>query len=134
MEELKYAFYEVMYKYEKSFSEQGVMANLNAWAKGKNQLLSLLRRHPDWNEAAKAVVIEFNEGRNIERDVIDEITFTLQGIATEVIPEEAQDAFLSAFNAAVGEYSSTLSRGTKYYPSEWGDQMRDWTKDQPDYR
>ena len=31
MEELKKAFYEVMYKYEKSFSEEGVLTNLNAW-------------------------------------------------------------------------------------------------------
>ena len=29
MEELKKAFYEVMYKYEKSFGESGVMTNLN---------------------------------------------------------------------------------------------------------
>ena len=32
MEELKQAFYEVMYKYHKAFGEVGVMANLNAWA------------------------------------------------------------------------------------------------------
>ncbi len=35
MEELKNAFYEVMYKYEKSFGENGVMANLNAWNDAK---------------------------------------------------------------------------------------------------
>ena len=112
MEELKNAFYEVMYKYEKSFSEQGVMENLSAWANAKTSLLSLLRRHPDWNEAAKAVVIEFNEGRGIERDVIDEIAFTMQGIAAETIPEDRRGAFLTAFNAAVGEYGRTLSEET----------------------
>lgn len=112
MEELKNAFYEVMYKYEKSFSEQGVMENLNAWANAKTSLLSLLRRHPDWNETAKAVVIEFNEGRGIEQDVIDEIAFTMQGIAAEAIPEDRRNAFLQAFNAAVGEYGSTLTEET----------------------
>lgn len=109
MEELKNAFYEVMYKYEKSFSEQSVMENLNACGNAKTSLLSLLRRHPDWNEAAKAVVIEFNEGRGIERDVIDEIAFAMQGIAAETIPEDRRGAFLTAFNAAVGEYGSRLS-------------------------
>lgn len=109
MEELKNAFYEVMYKYEKSFGEQGVMANLNAWSESKSSLLTLLRRHPQWNENAKAVVIEFNEGRDIERDVVDETAFALSNIADEIIPEENQNAFHIAFNAAVSEYNTTLS-------------------------
>lgn len=104
MEQLKNAFYEVMYKYEKSFSEQGVMANLNAWVTAKASLLALLRRHPAWKEKDKAVVIEFREGRGIERDVIDEIAFTMIGLADEVIPEDERPAFLVAFRAAVGEY------------------------------
>ena len=53
--ELKNEFYEVMYKYEKSFSEEGVMANLTAWQTAKADLLSLLRRHPNWNEDEQAM-------------------------------------------------------------------------------
>lgn len=109
MEELKKAFYEVMYKYQKSFSEYGVMENLNAWAREKEPLLSLLRRHPNWNEAAKAVVIEFSEGRGIQRDIIDEVAFSMLELADEIIPEDRQEAFRLAFHAAVGEYSSTLT-------------------------
>lgn len=109
MEELKNAFYEVMYKYEKSFSEHGVMENLHTWAVNKAPLLGLLRRHPNWNEEAKAVVIEFSEGRGIERDVIDEIAFTMLSLADEVVADEQRDAFHQAFNAAVSEYSNTLS-------------------------
>lgn len=112
MEELKKAFYEVMYKYQKSFSEHGVMQNLNAWAEGKSQLLSLLRRHPNWNEKAKAVVIEFKEGREIERDTVDEIAFTMLSIADRVIGESDRALFCTAFNAAVHEYSKTLSEET----------------------
>ena len=59
MEQLKNAFYEVMYKYQKSFSEEGVMENLRDWASNKASLLAILRLHPDWNEDAKAVVIPF---------------------------------------------------------------------------
>lgn len=62
MEELKKAFYEVMYKYEKSFGETGVMTNLNLWAQEKAGLLELLRRHPNWDEDAKAIVFSFDEG------------------------------------------------------------------------
>ena len=108
MEQLKNAFYEVMYKYEKSFSEHGVMANLRAWETAKAPLLTLLRKHPAWQEEAKAVVIEFSEGRGIERDVVDEVSFAMLQIADEVIPEDERPAFLTAFRAAVGEYSSTL--------------------------
>lgn len=109
MEQLKKAFYEVMYKYKKSFSEYGVMENLNTWEREKASLLALLRRHPAWREEAKAVVIEFSEGRGIEKDVVDEIAFTMLGLASEVIPAEMLSDFLTAFEAAVGEYSSTLS-------------------------
>lgn len=110
MEELKRAFYEVMYKYEKAFSETGVMANLNAWARNKAPLLELLRNHPQWDEEAKAIVFTFDEGRGIERDVVDEIAFAMEDLAAETIGEkERLENFQIALRTAVSEYSSTLS-------------------------
>ena len=110
MEELKQAFYEVMYKYEKSFGETGVMANLNEWAKNKAFLLELLRRHPNWDETAKAIVFHYDEGRGIEPDTIDEAAFTLEDIAMEQIgAEQDKENFRTALRAAVIEHSSTLS-------------------------
>ena len=109
MEKIKNAFYEVMYKYQKAFSEEGVMENLRNWASGKAELLALLRLHPDWNEDAKAVVIPFKEGRGIEHDVIDEIAFMMLEIADEQIDAENINAFRTAFGVAVSEYSQTLS-------------------------
>lgn len=110
MEELKQAFYEVMYKYEKAFGEAGIMANLNAWAKNKTSLLELLRRHPQWNEDAKAIVFTFDEGRGIEHDVVDEIAFTMEDLAAEQIKEEqCLEDFRISLRTAVSEYSSTLS-------------------------
>ena len=50
MDELKQQFYEVMHKYQKPFSEEGVTANLTQWYEQKQGLLQLLRRHPLWNE------------------------------------------------------------------------------------
>lgn len=49
MDELKQQFYEVMHKYQKPFSEEGVTANLTQWYEQKQGLLQLLRRHPLWN-------------------------------------------------------------------------------------
>lgn len=109
MEELKKEFYEVMYKYQKCFSETGVMANLNAWAQNKAPLLELLRRHPLWNEEAKAIVFTFDEGRGIDHDIVDEFTFALEDIASEQIrDEERLTSFQTALRAAVSEHNSTL--------------------------
>lgn len=113
MEELKQAFYEVMYKYEKYFSETGVMANLNAWARNKAPLLELLRHHPQWNEDAKAIVFTFDEGRGIEHDVVDEVAFTMEDLAAQQINEEKRlSDFQISLRAAVSEYSSTLSEAS----------------------
>ena len=113
MEELKKAFYEVMYKYEKSFGETGVMTNLNTWAQEKAGLLELLRRHPNWDEDAKAIVFTFDEGRGIQRDVVDEIAFTMEDLAVERIKDkQCLENFRIALRAAVNEYSSTLSEQT----------------------
>ena len=56
MDELKQQFYEVMHKYQKPFSEEGVTANLTQWYEQKQGLLQLLRRHPLWNEKELAIV------------------------------------------------------------------------------
>jgi hypothetical protein len=109
MKELQQAFYEVMYKYEKSFSETGVMTNLRAWWKAKNPLIELLRQHPNWNEQALALVFDYSEGRGIDCDVVDEVCFTLTDLANEIIPEEQQGDFKAALTAAVSAYSRTPS-------------------------
>lgn len=110
MEELKQAFYEVMYKYKKAFGETGVMANMNAWVENKASLLGLLRRHPGWNEEAKAIVFSFDEGRGIEHDTVDEIAFMMEDLAAEQIKEEQRlEDFRISLRTAVSEYSSTLS-------------------------
>ena len=110
MNELKNAFYEVMYKYGKSFGETGVMANLEAWETSKASLLSLLRRHPNWVEKEKAIVFNYKENRELDRGVIDEAAYFIEEMAEEQIHEaDEKYNFLLAFRAAITEYSSTLS-------------------------
>lgn len=109
MKELQQEFYKVMYKYEKSFSEKGVMANLNAWWKAKAPLIKLLQQHPNWNEQALALVFDYSEGRGIDSDIVDEVCFTLTDLANEIIPGEQQGDFKAALIAAVSSYSRTPS-------------------------
>lgn len=107
--ELKSEFYEVMYKYEKSFSEKGVMANLMAWQTAKVSLLQLLRQHPDWNEAEQAIIFDCNQALSIQPDTVDETAFTLLDIASEILSGEQLEDFRTALHAAVSGYSRTVS-------------------------
>ena len=106
--ELKNEFYEVMYKYEKSFSEEGVMANLTAWQTAKADLLSLLRRHPNWNEDEQAIIFDCNQALSIHPDMVDETAFTLLDIASEILSGEQLEDFRTALHAAVSGYSCTV--------------------------
>lgn len=72
MDELKQQFYEVMHKYQKPFSEEGVTANLTQWYEQKQGLLQFLRRHPLWNEKELAIVFRVEERREIDRITVDE--------------------------------------------------------------
>ena len=107
--ELKNEFYEVMYRYEKSFSEEGVMANLTAWQTAKADLLSLLRRHPNWNEDEQAIIFDCNQVLSIQPDMVDETAFTLLDIASEILSGEQLEDFRTALHAAVSGYSCTVS-------------------------
>ena len=98
---LKSEFYEVMYKYEKSFSEKGVMANLMAWQTAKVSLLQLLRQHPDWNETEQAIIFDCNQALSIQPDTVDETAFTLLDIASEILSGEHLEDFRAALHAAV---------------------------------
>ena len=106
---LKSEFYEVMYKYEKSFSEKGVMANLMAWQTAKASLLQLLQQHPDWNETEQAIIFDCNQALTIQPDMVDETSFALLDIASETLDGERLEDFRTALNAAVSGYSRTVS-------------------------
>lgn len=110
MDALTQAFYDVMYKYEKHFSAQGVKANLDAWRENKGALITMLRNHPGWNEQEMAIVFDLSEGRGIDRDVVDECRFGLVDLAHEMdLPQEQHNNFELALTAATAEYSKTPS-------------------------
>lgn len=113
MNEIKKAFYDVMYKYQKFFSEPGVDANLMAWEKNKGRLTNLLRHHPNWNEQELAIIFDLSVSREIERDVVDECKFALGELVNEVgLSHEQRLNFDAALLAATAEYSQTPSENS----------------------
>jgi hypothetical protein len=113
MNEIKKAFYDVMYKYQKYFSEPGVNANLMAWEKNKGRLTNLLRHHPNWNEQELAIIFDLSVSREIERDVVDECKFALSELVNEAgLSHEQRLNFDAALLAATAEYSQTPSENS----------------------
>ena len=86
MDELKQQFYEVMHKYQKPFSEEGVTANLTQWNEQKQGLLQLLRRHPLWNEKELAIVFRVEERREIDRITVDETRAAILELGRQGLP------------------------------------------------
>lgn len=106
MNELTKAFYDVMYKYQKYFSAQGVAANLNAWRENKGKLTELLRRHPGWNEQEQAIVFDLSVNREIDKDIVEECKFALNELVEEsgLSPQQRLN-FDAALTSATAEYS-----------------------------
>ncbi len=110
MEFLVKQFYEVMCKYGKYFSEQGVITNLAKWHENKGPLVSLLRNHPDWDEDAMAIIFQLVESREIDHELVGRHQLSLLALADESqLPQEQSDSFRESLVAATHEYSVSPS-------------------------
>jgi hypothetical protein len=53
-----------------NYSFTGIRANVTAWAENKGLLVNVLRKHPHWNEQAKAVIVPASVPRSVEPDKV----------------------------------------------------------------
>lgn len=106
MDELKQQFYEVMHKYQKPFSEEGVTANLTQWYEQKQGLLQLLRRHPLWNEKELAIVFRVEERREIDRATVDETRAAILELGRRACTDDTvYENFETALRASTADYA-----------------------------
>lgn len=106
MDELKQQFYEVMHKYQKPFSEEGVTANLTQWYEQKQGLLQFLRRHPLWNEKELAIVFRVEERREIDRITVDETRAAILELGRRACTDDTvYENFETALRAATADYA-----------------------------
>lgn len=106
MDEFKQQFYEVMHKYQKPFSEEGVTANLTQWSEQKQGLLQLLRRHPIWNEKELAIVFRVEERREIDRITVDETRAAILELGRRACTDDTvYENFETAPRAATADYA-----------------------------
>lgn len=63
------------------YTEFGIRCNINDWAKNKMPLIELLRKHPNWNEEAKAVILhsDINRCANIN-EALNAVDYIYNGV------------------------------------------------------
>lgn len=115
MDELKVAFRDVMYKYQKPFTDAGLGLILEQWRNNKAELLDLLRRHPQWREEELAIVFDVQEHREIDQESVEESRFELTDMAERMfadgqskLPVGRLEDFEQALRLATETYSRLL--------------------------
>ena len=94
-------FYDVMHKYRKSFGSAGVQKNLEQWKARKKELHALLHKHTHWNEDELAVVLHYEDIRDIDRSCVEEAVFEMEQLARDCgLCGELYDNFTGALDAA----------------------------------
>jgi len=110
MEKIIKEFCEVLCKYKKYFTADAVGQNILAWANSKNTLLNLLRRHPNWNEDALALVFSVREKREIDPAVVNLRQYEMYRISnTQCVSYDSRRAFQNALGIAASANSAVIS-------------------------
>lgn len=67
--------------WEVDYGDEGVMSNLNEWARNKNELYSVMRKSPHWNEKLLSIVADFEYEPTIDQydvnNIIDNILWNI---------------------------------------------------------
>ena len=99
----------VLDKYKKDYSQSGVMDNLNSWEASKSPLINMLRKHPNWNEDALAVIFEITHSREIERHVVNSNSHSVLQLGSDLnMAYEDSVNFQYSLNAATNTCTKQL--------------------------
>lgn len=82
---------------------------LTTWADSESGSAFTAAASSHWNEDEQAIIFDCNQALSIHPDMVDETTFTLLDIASEMISGEQLEDFRTALHAAVSGYSCTVS-------------------------
>lgn len=108
-ETIKRQVYDVLKKYDKNYSDSSVDENLQSWQSNKGWLVELLRRHPNWNEEALAVVFEVTHNREIDKATVNLHKYELSKLIEELnVPDDERSKFIRALDSIAFTYAKTL--------------------------
>lgn len=136
-EKTRQQVYGVLEKYDKSYSNSSMNANLQAWQSNKGWLTELLRRHPNWNEEALAVMLEVTHSREIDKSIVNLYKYELSKLITELgVPEDDRTKFVLSLDAIAFTYAKTLpgAETAALVKKHCGITCSSWTENQPYYQ
>ena len=96
------------------YTETGIRANIEAWMENKKDLFNLLRKHPAWNEEAKAIVFTNEEIRMPSKD---EFTETFNELMYEAQHDSDLWNSLTETVVTTGPYTYNLRHVLNYFRS-----------------
>ena len=101
----------VLNRYSIDYGSYGVNANFKQWEDSKSNLIHLLRKHPNWNEDAMAIIFDMTESRDIRRyDVVNYMRDVSElSNDMEMTPIERENLYMALY-AACDDCTKTISR------------------------
>ena len=108
-EKINEQVYAVLNKYDKSYCNSGVLANLQSWQNNKGRLVELLRRHSNWNEEALAVIFEVTHSREIDKSTVNYYKSELGNLISNLdVSEDDRNKFIWSLETVACTYSKNL--------------------------
>jgi len=113
---------EVLDKYDKDYSNEGVRDNLRSWQSNKGWLIELLRSHPNWSEEAMAVIFEVEESRDINRRDVMSYKNDVQALCHNLDwTDEDKRKFMQSLDLACDNYEKTIGYYNEHTLHEYVD-------------
>ncbi len=87
-----------------TFAERGVRKNVEVWFRNKRTQMDLFRKHPYWNEEAKAIVFTHTEVREINYLTAKQYLEAILVYARNKLKDNSYDGFLVAIYEALSAH------------------------------
>jgi hypothetical protein len=88
-----------------TFTEHGVRKNVKVWFNNKRSQMELFRKHPYWNEEAKAIVFAHTEARGVQYHKARSALADILTYAKDKLEDYRYDKFLMGIYAALRDSS-----------------------------
>jgi hypothetical protein len=98
----------VLDKHKIAYEKSGVQKNLDAFCENKATLLNLLRKHPNWNENALAVIFDAGDIRTRSEEEIEKRRLELESIAAKCFENGSDDGNEFFSDESVAKFKKAL--------------------------
>jgi hypothetical protein len=112
-----------------TFETEGVRKNVCTWFENKKGQMNLFRKHPYWNEEAKAIVFSQNEQRVVDYSVAELMLAELVGYINRKLDDRYQDKVIIALYFTIYDLRVEDCDQTSTMTEEFIEKFRTKTED-----